>query len=136
MAKNKFSTFLSGVVIAIAMAMFVPSTANATWGFENSHSHKAKYHHGYNCDTQCTTYKNRANTYRYEYYRTYNYGYYTKYLYFMNQYRDYHNNYCNVSQHGSYGSHGSKGKHGSHGHHGSHRKHGSHGRHGSHGYYD
>ena len=117
MAKNKFSTFLSGVVIAIAMAMFVPSTANATWGWGNSHSSKST------CSTKCTTYKNQSNEYRNKFYRTFNYGYYTKYLYCLKQYKYYHN-YCKVGKHGSHDSHGSKGKHGSHGSHGSKGKYG------------
>ena len=135
MAKNKFSTFLSGVVIAIAMAMFVPSTANATWGWGYSHSYKSKYSYmpRYNyghttCRTKCTTYKNQSNEYRNKFYRTFNYGYYTKYLYCLKKFRYYHN-YCKVGKHGY---HGSKGKHGSHG---SKGKHGSHGSHGSKGKY-
>ena len=77
---NKFSSFIGGFVIAFAIALFVPTAAQATWGnYSNSnYSSSSNYN---------VKYKKLAyNNLRY-YYSCYNYKYYRAYVYYMKKYK-------------------------------------------------
>ena len=75
---NKFSSFIGGIVITFVIALFVPTSAQATWNNYNS---------GTSTTTQCDTYKAKAQKYLKAYYKCYNYRYYRYYVYYMKKYK-------------------------------------------------
>jgi len=76
---NKISSFMGGLIIAFAIALFTPTAAQATWGNHNSGTSTTS--------TQCDTYKAQAKKYLNAYYRCYNYTYYRYYIYYMKKYK-------------------------------------------------
>jgi len=81
-ANNKFSSFMGGLIIAFAIALFTPTAAQATWSNYNSSTSTTS--------TQCDTYKAQAKKYLRAYYRCYNYTYYRYYIYYMKKYKQCH----------------------------------------------
>ena len=76
---NKISSFMGGLIIAIAIALFTPTAAQATWSNHNTNTSTTS--------TQCDTYKSYAKQYLKAYYRCYNYTYYRYYCYYMKKYK-------------------------------------------------
>ena len=76
---NKFSSFIGGIVITFVIALIMPTSAQATWNNYNSGTSTKQ--------TQCDTYKARAQRYLNAYYRCYNYNYYRYYVYYMKKYK-------------------------------------------------
>ena len=81
---HKLNSFLGSLVIAFAIALFLPSAANATYGSYNNNTYSS---YGNNQSAQYTQYKAQAIRYLKAYYRCYNEQYYRYYVYYIKKAR-------------------------------------------------
>jgi len=81
---NKLSSFIGGVVIAFAIALFVPTAAQATWGNYSNSNYSSSSNYS---NTAATKYKRLAYQNLRYYYYCYNYRYYRAYVYYMKKYK-------------------------------------------------